>query len=89
MSFTPEMVAEMKVLALFDLNSTQEGLKVHHTADPVLIEAAKRLYDKDLITQTDGGYLTSLGRDSVENVKTLLSILTTETFVKVPLKELA
>ena len=59
MSFTPEMVAEMKVLALFDLNSTQEGLKVHHTADPALIEAAKRWYDKDLITQTDGGYLTS------------------------------
>ena len=42
MSFTPELVAELKVLALFDLDSTFEGLKVHQTADPALVEAAKR-----------------------------------------------
>ena len=89
MSFTPELVAELKVLALFDLDSTFEGLKVHQTADPALVEAAKRLYAKDLITQPDGGYLTGLGRDAVESVKTLLTILTTEVFVEVPLKELA
>lgn len=33
---------------------------------------------KDLITQPDGGYLTSLGRDAVEHVQTILSILTTQ-----------
>lgn len=78
MSFTPELVAELEVLALFDLESTLEGLKIHQTADPQRIAAAQRLYDKDLINQPDGGYLTSLGRDAVEQVQKLLYILTSE-----------
>ena len=89
MTFPPELVAELEVLALFDLNSTQEGLKVHQDADNNLIAAAKRLHEKDLITQADGGYLTSLGRDAVEHVQTLLSILTSKSFVAVRLAELA
>ena len=89
MSFTPELVAELEVLALFDLNSTQEGLKVHQEADKKLIAAAKRLHEKDLINQPDGGYLTSLGRDAVEQVQTILSILTTKPLVAVKLAELA
>ena len=89
MSFTPELVAELEVLAQFSLDSSQEGLKVHQTADKTLVAAAKRLHEKDLITQPDGGYLTSLGRDAVENVQTLLTILTTKPFVAVPLAELA
>ena len=89
MSFTPELVAELEVLAQFSLDSSQEGLKVHQTADKTLVAAAKRLYAKDLITQPDGGYLTSLGRDAVEHVQTLLTILTTKPFVAVPLAELA
>ena len=51
--------------------------------------AAKRLYEKDLINQPDGGYLTSLGRDAVEHVQTILSILTTKPLVAVKLAELA
>ena len=89
MSFTPELVAELEVLALFDLNSSQEGLKVHQDADNNLIAAAKRLHEKDLITQADGGYLTSLGRDAVEHVQTLLSILTSKPFAAVRLAEFA
>ena len=89
MTFTPELVAELEVLALFDLNSTQEGLKVHQDADNNLIAAAKRLHEKDLITQADGGYLTSLGRDAVEHVQTLLSILTSKPFAAVRLAEFA
>lgn len=89
MSFTPELVAELEVLAQFSLDSSQEGLKVHQSADKKLVEAAKRLYAKDLITQPDGGYLTSLGRDAVEHVQILLTILTTKPFVAVPLAELA
>ena len=89
MSFTPELVAELEVLALFDLNSTQEGLKVHQDADQTLIAAAKRLHENDLLTQPDGGYLTSLGRDAVEQVQTILSILTTKPLVAVKLAKLA
>jgi len=33
------------------------------------------LHAKGLITQADGGYLTSLGRDAAEQAQTLLTIL--------------
>ncbi|MDD2052907.1 TIGR02647 family protein [Pseudomonas putida] len=75
MSYTPELVAELEILALFNLGSTQEGLKIHQTAAPQAIAAAKRLYAKELITQPDGGYLTSLGRDAAEHAQGLLTIL--------------
>ena len=78
MSLTPELVAELEVLALFNLDSSQEGLKIHQTAAPKAIAAAKRLYDKELIDQPDGGYLTSLGRDAAQNIQTLLTILNVE-----------
>lgn len=75
MSFTPELVAELEILALFNLDSTQEGLKVHATAAPHVIAAAKRLHEKKLITQPDGGYLTQLGHDAAESAQQLLTIL--------------
>ena len=75
MSYTPELVAELEVLALFDLESTLEGLKIHQHAAPEKVAAAQRLFDKKLIDQPDGGYLTSLGRDAAEAVQVLLSIL--------------
>lgn len=34
MSYTPELVAELEILALFNLDSSQEGLKIHQTAAP-------------------------------------------------------
>ena len=76
MAFTPELVAELEILALFNLGNTQEGIKVHHTAAPPAIAAAKRLHDKGLISQADGGYLSSLGLDAAERTQVLLSILT-------------
>ncbi|SDS47745.1 TIGR02647 family protein [Pseudomonas fuscovaginae UPB0736] len=75
MSYTPELVAELEILALFNLGSSQEGLKIHQTAAPSAIAAAQRLFDKELITQVDGGYLTSLGRDAAEHAQGLLTIL--------------
>jgi uncharacterized protein (TIGR02647 family) len=77
MSYTPELVAELEILVLFPLDSTKEGLKVHQTAAPSAIAAAKRLHAKGLIDQPDGGYLTSLGRDAAEQAQTLLTILST------------
>ncbi|EJM79302.1 TIGR02647 family protein [Pseudomonas sp. GM55] len=78
MSLTPELVAELEILALFNLDSSQEGLKIHQSAAPKAIAAAKRLFEKDLIDQPDGGYLTSLGRDAAQNVQTVLTILKSE-----------
>ncbi|HDS1736331.1 MULTISPECIES: TIGR02647 family protein [Pseudomonas] len=77
MSLTPELIAELEVLALFNLDSSQEGIQVHNTASPALIAAAKRLHEKELTDQPDGGYLTSLGRDAAEHVQGLLIILKT------------
>ena len=75
MSYTPELVAELEILALFNLANTKEGLKVHHTAAPSAIAAAQRLHDKGLTSLPDGGYLTSLGLDAAEHAQSLLTIL--------------
>ena len=34
MSFTPELVEELNILALYDLSTLEEGIKVHKTAEP-------------------------------------------------------
>ncbi|MBH9346142.1 TIGR02647 family protein [Pseudomonas aeruginosa] len=75
MAFTPELIDELELLALFNLNNTQEGLKVHHTADGKAIAAARRLHDKGLIDPPAGGYLTRLGLDAAEQAQGLLTIL--------------
>lgn len=75
MSFTPELVAELELLALYNLGNTQEGLKVHHVAAPHAIAAARRLHEKGLVTQQDGGYLTTLGVEAAEFAQNLLTIL--------------
>tara|TARA_R110000868_G_scaffold129581_3_gene338565 strand:+ start:5787 stop:6032 length:246 start_codon:yes stop_codon:yes gene_type:complete len=75
MAFTFELIAELEILVLFNLGTTQEGIKVHHTATPSAIAAAIRLHDKGLISQADGGYLTSLGLDAAQHAQTLLTIL--------------
>ncbi len=75
MSFTPELVEELNILALYDLSTLEEGIKVHKTAEPAAIAATKRLYEKGLITLSDGGYLTSLGLGAAEHTHALLTIL--------------
>ncbi|OUR66667.1 TIGR02647 family protein, partial [Cycloclasticus sp. 46_83_sub15_T18] len=39
------------------------------------IAAAERLFNKKLIDQVDGGYLTPLGRTSAEHAQSLSSVL--------------
>lgn len=77
MPCTQELVEELNTLLRFDLATSQQGIKIHKDADPAIIAAIHRLHAKGLVTQTDGGYLTSLGRDAAEHAQTLLSILTT------------
>ncbi|KAF1061360.1 MAG: hypothetical protein GAK45_02247 [Pseudomonas citronellolis] len=75
MSITPELVAELELLSLYDLENNQAGLKVHHDATPTAVEAARRLHHKGLVDKPDGGYLTSLGLDAAEHAQVLLGIL--------------
>ncbi|MCD8522647.1 MAG: TIGR02647 family protein [Saccharospirillaceae bacterium] len=75
MPISQDLLHEMNLLAQFDLHSMQQGIKVHSDAAPETVAAAQRLFDKGLIDQADGGYLTSLGLDAAEHVQNLLQIL--------------
>ena len=55
--------------------SVCKGIKVHKSADADTLAAIKRLYEKGLLTQEDGGYLTDLGIHCAEHLQTALRIL--------------
>jgi uncharacterized protein (TIGR02647 family) len=75
MSLTPALLEELELLNMFNLNTTQQGLKIHHDAAPAKIAAGKRLFDKGIITLPDGGYLTPLGQQTAEHVQVLVKLL--------------
>ena len=74
-SYTSEINDELNILARFNLDTTQEGIKIHSSAAPNVIAATKRLHEKSLVTQPDGGYLTELGRHAAEHAQQLLTIV--------------
>ena len=76
MPFTTDLVHELNALIRFNLDSGQHGIKVHKTADAEVISAVQRLHAKGLVSQADGGYLTSLGREAAEHAQTMLGSLT-------------
>lgn len=79
MLYTQELLEELNVLARYNLESTQGGIKIHKDAMPEVIAAAQRLFDKGLIDHKDGGYLTSLGLEVAEKVQSVLIILYSQT----------
>jgi len=78
MTIKQELIDEIEVLLHYNLNTTQEGIKVHHTARPELLGAAKRLHTKGLTDQDDGGYLTDLGHEAAEHIQNALTLLTSK-----------
>lgn len=76
MPFKQELVDEINILIKFNRDTSQEGIKVHKTASPENIAAAKRLFEKGLVTQEDGGYLTFAGRETAEHALSLHDLLT-------------
>jgi uncharacterized protein (TIGR02647 family) len=75
MSLNDDLVQEIEFLSLYDLDSIQQGLKIHHEADTQRIAAARRLFNKGMITQVDGGYLTDRGLETAELAQVLLRLL--------------
>lgn len=75
MSINTDMLDELNILMMFDLTTTQAGIKVHSDATPGAIAAAERLFQKGLLTQADGGYLTSLGYEAAQHVQSGVQIL--------------
>lgn len=76
MTFTSEMIAELNLLLKFPSKSLMQGLKIHHDAEPEVIAAAQRLFDKGIVTLPDGGYLTDLGHDLFEHAQVVQMALT-------------
>jgi len=75
MRYTEEQIAEMDILIHYNLESSLQGIKVHSDANTLQIEAVQRLFDKGLVTQVDGGYLTDLGRTAAEHAQALILML--------------
>jgi uncharacterized protein (TIGR02647 family) len=75
MPFSQDQIDEMEILIRYNPESTMEGIKVHKTAKTELVSAVKRLYEKKMVTQVDGGYLTDLGREAAELSQALLTML--------------
>jgi uncharacterized protein (TIGR02647 family) len=74
-NYSDNLFEEMKLLAKFPTQSQLEGIKIHNDALPVVISAAKALFDKGLISQSDGGYLTDSGIETVDNLHRVLATL--------------
>lgn len=70
------LVDEIELLLRYNLDSTQEGIKIHHTAREGLVSAVERLHEKGLVDSKDGGYLTELGHEVAEHTQAALRILT-------------
>lgn len=78
MSLTAELIEEFKILTHYNLASTQEGIKVHGSAKQEVIAATERLFEKGLVSQHDGGYLTDLGIEAAEHAQAVITILCSE-----------
>lgn len=75
MHYTKDQMAEIDILVRYNLQTTQLGIKVHSSANTEQVNAVQRLYDKGLVTQVDGGYLTDLGRKAAEHAQALILML--------------
>lgn len=76
MALTHDLIQEIELLLKFDLSSARVGLKIHSNADPDVIAAAKRLFEKELVEHEDGGFLTTLGHEAAEHLQAANLILT-------------
>jgi len=71
-----ECFEEIKLLNQFNLASMSIGIKVHATKAPQeAVAAAKRLFEKGLTDQVDGGYLTQRGIEAATHAQSLLRLL--------------
>ena len=69
---TANAIAELEFLARYELSSLQAGIKVHHDAPSDVISAVERLYEKGMVSQKDGGYLTDRGIETAESLRRAL-----------------
>ncbi|MFC0119523.1 TIGR02647 family protein [Pseudoalteromonas xiamenensis] len=71
MALDKNMLDELILLSKFPDSSMYQGLKLHKDADPTMVAAADRLFEKGITDSRDGGYLTDLGIDIREHLDKL------------------
>jgi uncharacterized protein (TIGR02647 family) len=76
MKFTQQHIAELNLLLQFDISSAATGIKVHGDAADELKQAVQSLYEKQLCTLPDGGYLTDEGIEMAEHADKLIRVIT-------------
>lgn len=76
MSFTANTIEELNLLLQFDSSTLERGIKVHSSARAEVIAACQHLFDRGLISQADGGYLTDAGVEALTHAQTLAGLLT-------------
>ena len=75
MIFTPSTIEELNLLLQFDNTSLDSGIKVHSSARQEVVDACRRLFDKGLVSQSDGGYLTDAGFEALGHVQAVAGLL--------------
>lgn len=74
MHIDPELIDELNLLRRFSMGGPV-AMDVHDNPDPAIVAAAKRMHEKGLITQPDGGQLTDSGREAIEHMERLFNLL--------------
>ncbi len=75
MKFNQQHLEELNLLRQFDISSSATGIKVHSNASSEAQQAVKRLFDKGICDQVDGGYLTDKGIELAEHADRILRVL--------------
>jgi len=75
LSFTPGTMEELNLLLQFDSASLDRGIKVHSNARREVIAACKALFERGLVNQPDGGYLTDAGVEALAHAQSLAGLL--------------
>lgn len=71
-----EILEEIALLNQFNIESINQGIKVHsHVASEATVAAAARLFDKGMTDHVDGGYLTDRGIETAQLAKQLIAVL--------------
>lgn len=74
-NYSAAFFEEIQLLAKFPDTSQLTGIKLHKDADPEMLKAAQSLFDKGLISQKDGGYLTDSGLETSSHLQHVIAAL--------------
>lgn len=75
MRFNATTLEELNLLLQFPVATASSGIKVHSTTRAEVITACESLFDKGLVDQPDGGYLTDAGIEAHGHAQALSGLL--------------